>query len=309
MAFPRALLNEAVEIAIWTESLVRSGSCEYSRGIWSVAAGHRLLDKTLDGGVEPDTGCSIDGLSYSNTMATMKNDMKISRQAAPLRHLVQEAIRKEIATGRLSPGQRLVEQQLCTALDVSRTVLREALRQLEAEGLVEMIPHRGAVVASIDLDEARQIYEVRGGLEALAVAGFVVHATDADLQKLQGVLRQLEEAEQSEPTGQELLALKKRFYDVLLVGCGNDVIRQLIGQLNNRISFLRSISLSRAGRLSGTVREIRAIVEALQRRDPEAASAAARTHVENASRNALETLRARMETIDESVRQKTGSNG
>ena len=233
--------------------------------------------------------------------------MKISRQAAPLRHLVQEALRREIATGRLSPGQRLVEQQLCNALDVSRTVLREALRQLEAEGLVELIPHRGAAVASVDLDEARQIYEVRGALETLAVAGFVIHATDADLRELRVVLRELEEAEQGEPTGQDLLALKKRFYDVLLDGCGNDVIRQLIGQLNNRISFLRSISLSRTGRLSGTVREIRAIVEALERRDGEAAQAAARIHVENASRNALETLRARMETKDESDQQTTGS--
>lgn len=265
--------------------------------------------KTLDGEGESGTGYITDILSYSITIMDMKNDMKISRQVAPLRHLVQESIRNEIASGRLTPGQRLVEQQLCTALDVSRTVLREALRQLEAEGLVQMIPHRGATVASIDLDEARQIYEVRGGLEALAVAGFVVHAVDADLRNLRDVLRELEEAERGEPTGQELLALKKRFYDVLLDGCGNDVIRQLIGQLNNRISFLRSISLSRTGRLSGTVKEIRAIVEALQRRDSEAAAAATRTHVENASRNALETLRARMETINESARQKTGSNG
>lgn len=265
--------------------------------------------KTLDGEGESDTEYITNTLSYSITVMDMKDDMKISRQVAPLRHLVQESIRNEIASGRLTPGQRLVEQQLCTAMDVSRTVLREALRQLEAEGLVQMIPHRGATVASIDLDEARQIYEVRGGLEALAVAGFVVHAVDADLRNLRDVLRELEEAERGEPTGHELLALKKRFYDVLLDGCGNDVIRQLIGQLNNRISFLRSISLSRTGRLSGTVKEIRAIVEALQRRDSEAAASATRTHVENASRNALETLRARMETINESARQKTGSNG
>lgn len=227
--------------------------------------------------------------------------MKIKRQAAPLRHQVQEALRREIVSGRLSPGQRLVELELCAALDVSRTVLREAFRQLEAEALVELIPHRGVVVASIGLDEARQIYEVRGVVEALAVRGFVAYAADADLRDLRAVFCELEEAEQGEFSGQELLEIKKRFYDVLLDGCGNEVVRQMIGQLNNRINFLRSISLSRTGRISGTVREIRDIVEALERRDAKAAYEATLRHVENASKNALETLRERLTETNETA--------
>lgn len=87
----------------------------------------------------------------------MAIDLKIKRAAASLRHQVQETLRREIVSGRLAPGERLVEQQLCQALDVSRTSLREALRQLEAERLVEIVPHRGAVVALLTSDEARNL--------------------------------------------------------------------------------------------------------------------------------------------------------
>ena len=165
------------------------------------------------------------------------------------------------------------------------------------------------VVTSIGLDEAHQIYEVRGVVEALAVRGFAAVATDADLRELRAVLCELEEAERTVSAGQELLEIKKRFYDVLLDGCGNEVVRQTIGQLNNRISFLRSVSLSRPGRLSGTVREIRDIVEALERRDANAAHEATLRHVESASKNALETLREHLTETNETVMPQTHELG
>jgi DNA-binding GntR family transcriptional regulator len=238
----------------------------------------------------------------------MNSSLKIERRALLLRHHVQETLRREIVSGRLAPGQRLVEQQLCAALDVSRTVLRESLRQLEAEGLVELVPHRGAVVAGVDLDEARQIYDVRGALETLAVRGFAAHARDEDVRRLRMVLDQLERVERGEPGDYDLFELKQQFYKVLLDGCGNEIVRRTIIQLNNRISFLRSVSLSRPGRLASTVQEIRDIVSALERRDADAAYHASLRHVENAARNALEALRDRLPRSGEANTRETGSD-
>lgn len=208
-----------------------------------------------------------------------------------MRHQVQETLRAEIVSGRLAPGERLVEQQLCRALDVSRTSLREALRQLEAEGLVEIVPHRGALVSLLTLDEARKIYEVRRVLEALAVRDFADHASVQEVAELRQTLSDLEDAERHEASGADVLVIKEQFYQVLLDGCGNDVVHSMLTMLNNRISILRSMSLSQTGRLSNTVVEIREIVEAIERRDSTAAHAASLRHVESAADNALQALR------------------
>jgi DNA-binding GntR family transcriptional regulator len=90
----------------------------------------------------------------------------IRRSAAPLRHEVLEALRAAIVSGRLAPGARLIERELIAMMSVSRTVIREALRQLEAEGLVDVVPNRGAVVRELTLAEARDLYAIRALLEA-----------------------------------------------------------------------------------------------------------------------------------------------
>src|SRR5882757_4328891 len=100
-----------------------------------------------------------------------------------LRELVQDALREAILDLRFPPGERLVERTLCTQLGVSRTVVREVLRYLEAEGLVEISPS-GPVVATIKPDEAEQIYEIRCLLEGMAAAACAELATDADLKQL-----------------------------------------------------------------------------------------------------------------------------
>jgi DNA-binding GntR family transcriptional regulator len=88
-------------------------------------------------------------------------ELQIVRKSATLRLLVEDKLRSAIATGRFKPGQRLIERELCELTGVGRTSIREALRQLEAEGLVTTIPHRGPSVSTISLDEARQLYSVR----------------------------------------------------------------------------------------------------------------------------------------------------
>jgi len=217
--------------------------------------------------------------------------MKVHRQAASLRHQVQDALRNEIVSGRFKPGERLVEQQLCAALDVSRTSLREALRQLEAEGLVQQVPHRGSVVASVSATDALQIYDVRGALEVLAVRNFTRYATQDDVQALREIFdRFTDAADFSTLNGSELLSLKQSFYQVLLDIEQNSVVRGLLELMNNRVSLLRALSLGREGRALKMLDELAAIVRQIEARDEEAAEKATLVHVKNALENILSLL-------------------
>lgn len=217
--------------------------------------------------------------------------MKVHRQAASLRHQVQDALRNEIVSGRFKPGERLVEQQLCAALDVSRTSLREALRQLEAEGLVQQVPHRGSVVASVSATDALQIYDVRGALEVLAVRNFTRYATPDDVRELRAVFDGFTEvADLSKLNGSELLSLKQSFYQVLLDIEQNSVVRGLLELMNNRVSLLRALSLGREGRASKMLDELATIVRQIEARDEAAAEKATLVHVKNALENILSLL-------------------
>ena len=95
-----------------------------------------------------------------------------------MRHQVAEVLRAAITTGRFAPGQRLVEKDLCELTGVSRASVREALRQLESEGLIQTLPNRGPLVSRLSTQDAASIYQVRGALEALAAQLFANHATD-----------------------------------------------------------------------------------------------------------------------------------
>tara|TARA_R110000824_G_scaffold164575_1_gene340872 strand:- start:567 stop:1274 length:708 start_codon:yes stop_codon:yes gene_type:complete len=224
--------------------------------------------------------------------------MEIQHRSASLRYQVQDALRKEIIAGRLKPGERLVEKMLCAELGVSRTSLREALRGLEAEGLVALVPHRGAVVASVELDDARQIYQVRGVLEAQAVRNFVVHANDSDIRELRSTLDELSDKLQGMESsslegfsGSEVLNVKRKFYSIIFGIKENSIVRDILEMLNNRISLLRALSLGRPGRLKYTLSELTDIVEAIEQRDERRASTAALSHIDSAEKNVLSLLK------------------
>ncbi|MEI9803979.1 MAG: GntR family transcriptional regulator [Pseudolabrys sp.] len=111
----------------------------------------------------------------------MKGEFEILATAAPLRTEIEIRLRSAITQGRFHAGERLIERELCEMLGVSRPSLREALRQLEAEELVTLVPNRGPVVSEIGIDEARDIYEIRATLEGLVARLFVRNASDAEV--------------------------------------------------------------------------------------------------------------------------------
>lgn len=212
--------------------------------------------------------------------------------STPLRRKAEDALRKIILSGRFQPGERLKERELMELLDVSRTLVREALRQVEAEGLIEIIPNRGPVVAVLTYEEAEEIYEVRGILEAQICTGFALRARSEHMQTLATTFDSLADAARRGDV-EQTVALSDTFYDTIAAGCGNRLLGNMLRQLHNRIVLLRRTSLSAPTRLPETLYELTQIFEALKARDEAAASKAALHHVRQAGRTALQVLRIR----------------
>jgi DNA-binding GntR family transcriptional regulator len=217
--------------------------------------------------------------------------MRVGRVAAPLREQVLDVLRQAILDFRLKPGQRLIERELIEQTGVSRTTIREVLRQLAAEGLVTTIPQKGAIVMVPSAQEAADLYEVRAVLEALAGRRFVKHATDDQVKQLRKAFREIERVmRRKNPDIQDVLQAKDRFYDVLLEGAGNSAIRSTLDGLRARVRMLRATSLSQPDRSAETIEEIRAIVEAAEARDADAMADACAHHVNQAARSGLRGL-------------------
>jgi GntR family transcriptional regulator, trigonelline degradation regulator len=219
-------------------------------------------------------------------MATMDNSMRISSVAAPVRQQVLASFRSAILSGRFQPGDRLIEKDLCDLTGASRTSIREALRQLETEGLVELVPNKGPIVASIDPSQARSIYQVRQALESLAGSLFATNATGAQIRRLEIAVTDLASAYR-EGRIDGILEKKEIFYAILLEGAGNEIVPSVLRMMHARISLLRRVSLGKSKRLSASIKEIRSILKAVKSRDPEAAAEACRVHVQRAADAAL----------------------
>jgi DNA-binding GntR family transcriptional regulator len=219
----------------------------------------------------------------------MPNDGTLRVTPQPVRRQVEDRLRDAIASGRFAPGEHLSDRKLCDLFGVSRSVIREAVRLMEAEGLVEVVPNRGPFVSYLSPADAMQVYEVRGVLEALAGQGFAERASEAETAELRAVFEEIA-ASHSSTDRVALLALKRRFYDVLLRGCRNAYVARMLDQLLNRNTQLRATTLADPDRLPRTIEEIRRIVEAIERRDGEGTWEACREHVRQAARVALRIL-------------------
>jgi GntR family transcriptional regulator, trigonelline degradation regulator len=213
--------------------------------------------------------------------------LRVERMPAPVRAQVLDNLRQAIIERRLVPGQRLIERELVELTGVSRTSVREALRELAAEGLVTAIPNKGTIVANVSAEEARQLYEVRSALEALAGRLFVQNASQAQRNAL---VKALQRIERLGAKGSPVLGAKDGFYDVLFEGAGNDALRTVVAGLHARVSVLRSLSLSVPGRPAESIAELRAIVDAVLDDDANGAALACSRHVEQAGRIGVQAL-------------------
>ncbi|HEX9875737.1 MAG TPA: GntR family transcriptional regulator [Gammaproteobacteria bacterium] len=221
--------------------------------------------------------------------------LKINKTAASLRQQVIEKLRAAIISGRLSPGQRLTERELTERLGVSRTVVREALRQLDAEGLIEVIPNRGPVVRTLTPEEAEDLYRIRAVLHGLAARQFVEHASRADLEALRAALDSVVSAYDAGVT-EHIAEAKTHFYDMLYAGAASESLSAMLGSLHARMWRWRALGLAHPQRSSRRSREsiehLTAIVTAIEARDADEAERVTREEANLAAREVLRLLAA-----------------
>lgn len=178
----------------------------------------------------------------------------IRKSAAPLRHQVLDFLRQSIISGRLAPGSRLVERELIEMMDVSRTVIREALRQLETEGLVATIANKGPVVRELSASEAKDLYAIREVLVGLAARLFVLNAKPDQIVTLRLALAEVTRCYAvGDPA--KILQAKNSFYDALVAGAGSESLSSMISILHARIWRWRALGLTHPKRSPKRSRE------------------------------------------------------
>ncbi|WP_028603427.1 GntR family transcriptional regulator [Ottowia thiooxydans] len=216
--------------------------------------------------------------------------LKVDRSAKTLRELSLEKMRDAIWNGHFKPGERLVERNLCEQLEVSRSIVREVLRHLETEGLVESGSQQGPVVATLTADQAAQIYEIRALLEGHAAHTCAEKADAAAIQRLVSLNAATQEAFRKDDF-HEVLVRTTAFYEALFNEAGLSMAWEVVQSLNARINRLRVMTISSPGRKKEAADEMSKIVEALQKRDSKAAQQASQAHVQRVAQIAAERLR------------------
>ena len=228
--------------------------------------------------------------------------LRVIQSAPTLREMTADTLREAIFSMHFKPNDRLVERDLCDQTGVSRTCVREALRHLESEGLVERRANKGLYVTAVTPAEALQIYEVRAALEPALAKLFVERASDADVKALRQALSHIGAAIDGKPVRAYVQGLEE-FYDVLLRGSGNEVARRILQTLHARITYLRTVTAAQAqpARKRETLALMRAIADAAAQRDAKEIARRCATFVERSAAYALRVLDAESGT---SARQR-----
>jgi DNA-binding GntR family transcriptional regulator len=200
---------------------------------------------------------------------------------------VQQQILKSIRSGQYRPGDRIRETEVATALGVSRTPVREALRRLESDGLLSFESWRGVVVSRLDRQQVSELYAMREVLEGAAARMAARHIDDAGIELLRLLLEKARESPDDPP---KLAKLNRELHQTIYSAAHNRYLLQTLGQLENALALLRGTTYAVAGRANTAAAEHQAIVEAICSRDAEAAESAARKHIGAARRARLRLL-------------------
>lgn len=199
---------------------------------------------------------------------------------------VFKTLEKAILKGEFLPGEALTEQSLSNQLGVSRTPVREALRQLELAGLVKTVPNKGAEVVGISEKDVDDIYTIRVHIEGLAARWAAEHISEEDIKKLRDTL-ELQEFYASKGDTDRVKSLDSSFHEAVYKASESNPLRQILSQLHNYIQSSRGLSIDSEGRAAAAVAEHRKIFEAIESGNGDLAEIEAQTHIINAKQSLL----------------------
>jgi len=196
-------------------------------------------------------------------------------------------IQNDILNGKYKPGDSLIETRLSEELGVSRTPIREAIRQLELEGLVQAIPNKGAIVTGISAKDIEDIYTIRMMIEGLAAKWAAENITGEELEELKEAV-ELEEFYTVKNDTQHLLKFDSRFHEIIFKASKSKPLLFMLSTFHNYIQRARVTSLGSPGRAQRALDEHKAILKAIMDGDPENAERLTTEHIKNASKNLIE---------------------
>lgn len=222
-------------------------------------------------------------------VVTMKG-LEAIQPVQSIGEIVYEQLKETILRGSFSNGFRLVEQELAKQLQVSRTPVREALRRLESEGLIES-SRQGLVVKEYSEDEIREIYMIREALESLAAEFAARNATPEEIRNLETLvvrMREIDEGAEVDPD--EAMAVHRNFSEAYNQASHMPTLVRLIGSLKEQVARFRKVSLSSKERRGNAFLEHKALLDALKNGDSELAAELTRKHIRNALKAYFESL-------------------
>ncbi len=196
----------------------------------------------------------------------------------PLREIVFSTMRKAIVEGNFKPGQRLMEVQLAEQMGVSRTPVREAIRKLELEGLVVMVPRKGAYVAGLTSEDIREVVEIRVVLEGLAAKKAAQNAKQEEIERLENSLRYFEEAANKNNII-DLISYDTEFHDIIYKAAQNSKLMQMINNLREQVQRYRVAYFTQMNNTGLLLKEHNEMLNAIKDKDGNLARAIAEEHI------------------------------
>lgn len=211
------------------------------------------------------------------------------QEYTPLRDVVFNTLRQAIIKGDLKPGERLLEIQLADKLGVSRTPVREAIRKLELEGLVTMVPRRGTTVLGITKKHLKDVLEIRSALEELALELACRRVTPEQYEELVR-LEALLEAKQDSDNAFELSDIDEKFHEQIYQATNNPRLIQLLANLREQMYRFRLEYMKAKDKRPRLIQEHQQIIKALKNKDSKAGRKAIYDHIVNQANAILSTL-------------------
>lgn len=214
-------------------------------------------------------------------MVSDRDDLK---EQYSLRGKIYNTLRENILNNKYKPGESLIETKLADELHVSRTPIREAIRQLELEGLVESIPNRGVYVRGISKKDMKDIYSIRLALEVLAAKWSIDNITDDEVNELKD-LYELMEFYTGKGDIDRIAKLNTEFHQVIFNASKSNILINLLNDFQLYVRWARHESLSMPGRMEKALEEHKKILEAFENKDADEVVKTLTAHIENSSKN------------------------